>query len=53
MTTILAKGKSIAEAHGGLPDDKRHCPEPNVSALHLAILDYLAKQGRSAKGYLS
>ncbi len=64
MTTMLAKGKSIAEALkiteedviaalGGLPDEKRHCPELSVSALHLAILDYLAKQGRNAKGYLS
>jgi nitrogen fixation NifU-like protein len=64
LTTMLAKGKSIRDALqiteeeimdalGGLPEEKRHCSDLSVSALQSAILDYLAKQGRSIKEYLS
>ncbi|MEM2901006.1 MAG: Fe-S cluster assembly scaffold protein NifU [Thermoplasmata archaeon] len=57
MVTELAKGKTIqeglkitrndvAEQLGGLPPVKMHCSNLAADALHLAIADYLKKQGR-------
>jgi nitrogen fixation NifU-like protein len=54
MTTELAKGKSIEEALklteedivqalGGLPENKKHCSNLGIKALHNAINDYLKK----------
>jgi nitrogen fixation NifU-like protein len=55
MTTVLAKGKSIAEAKGltdddvvealqGIPDHKKHCSLMGIGALHVAIKDYEEKK---------
>ena len=52
MTSVLAKGKSLNEALGiteeeiiealdGLPENKRHCSNLGVRALHNAINHYL------------
>jgi len=57
MVTELAKGKTIeeglkitrkdvADQLGGLPPVKMHCSNLAADALHLAIVDYLKKQGR-------
>ena len=56
MTTELAKGKTLEEAMkitradvagslGGLPPVKMHCSNLAADALHVAIDDYLNKQG--------
>lgn len=56
MTTMLARGKSIADALKineqdivdaleGLPEAKQHCSKLGVTALQAAIHDYLSKQG--------
>lgn len=56
MTTILAKGKPLAEAItiteqdvlealGGLPRPKQYCSELAVTALRNAIDDYLVRRG--------
>ena len=57
MVTEMVKGKSlseaadisnktVAEALGGLPANKMHCSNLAADALHLAIEDYLVKNGR-------
>jgi nitrogen fixation NifU-like protein len=57
MVTEMVKGKpiqealeisnkAVAEALGGLPLQKMHCSNLAADALHRAIEDYLAKQGR-------
>ena len=38
--------KAVAEALGGLPPNKMHCSNLAADALHLAIQDYLVKNGR-------
>jgi nitrogen fixation protein NifU and related proteins len=38
--------RAVAEALGGLPAQKMHCSNLAADALHLAIEDYLSKQGR-------
>ena len=54
MVTEMAKGKSldealaisneaVAEALGGLPDEKAHCSNLAATALHKAIEDYRSK----------
>jgi nitrogen fixation NifU-like protein len=59
MVTDLAKGKTLDEALkisradvarelGGLPPIKMHCSNLAADALHMAIKDYLVKQGRDA-----
>lgn len=56
MMTVLARGKTIAEAKGltdddviealgGLPEQKKHCSLLGVKALHEAIRDYEQKHG--------
>jgi nitrogen fixation protein NifU and related proteins len=40
--------KAVAEALGGLPANKMHCSNLAADALHLAIQDYLVKNGREA-----
>ncbi len=58
MVTELVKGKTIeeamalsnkavAEALDGLPPVKMHCSNLAADALHNAIKDYLAKQGKT------
>ena len=60
MVTEMVKGKSlqeaadisnkaVAEALGGLPPNKMHCSNLAADALHLAIQDYLVKNGREAE----
>jgi nitrogen fixation protein NifU and related proteins len=60
MVTEMVKGKSlseaadisnktVAEALGGLPANKMHCSNLAADALHLAIEDYLVKNGREAE----
>ncbi len=41
--------KAVAEALGGLPANKMHCSNLAADALHLAIEDYLVKNGRDAE----
>jgi nitrogen fixation NifU-like protein len=41
--------KAVAEALGGLPPNKMHCSNLAADALHLAIQDYLVKNGREAE----
>ena len=41
--------KAVAEALGGLPRNKMHCSNLAADALHLAIQDYLVKNGREAE----
>jgi nitrogen fixation protein NifU and related proteins len=59
MVTEMVKGKTleeaadisnkaVAEALGGLPPNKMHCSNLAADALHLAIQDYLVKNGREA-----
>lgn len=59
MVTELVKGKTIdealeisnaavAEALDGLPAQKMHCSNLAADALHLAVDDYLAKNGKQA-----
>ena len=61
MVTELVKGKTleealaisnkaVAEALGGLPPVKMHCSNLAADALHKAIEDYLAKQGKTLEG---
>ena len=38
--------KAVAEALGGLPANKMHCPNLAADALHIAIEDYLNRAGR-------
>lgn len=56
MVTEMVKGKTIeealeisnkavAEALGGLPANKMHCSNLAADALHLAIKDYLRRNG--------
>ena len=56
MTTVLAKGKTLADALAiteqdvvdaldGLPEAKQHCSNIGVSALRAAIYDYEGKKG--------
>ena len=40
--------KAVAEALGGLPANKMHCSNLAADALHLAIQDYLVRNGREA-----
>ncbi len=58
MITEMIKGKTlseaaeitneqVAEALGGLPRAKMHCSCLGADALHLAIQDYLVKNGRA------
>lgn len=60
MVTEMVKGmtlkdagevsnKAVAEALGGLPPNKMHCSNLAADALHLAIQDYLEKNGRAAE----
>ena len=55
MATVLAKGKSLEEALqlkdedvilalGGLPQDKQHCSNLGIQALHKAVDDYYRKR---------
>lgn len=64
ITTVLAKGKTLQEAlqitdhdilHalGGLPEVKQHCSNLGAAALHAAIHDYLAQQGKTTSSFLS
>jgi nitrogen fixation NifU-like protein len=57
MLTVLAKGKTVeealqitnrtvAEALGGLPPQKKHCSNLAADALHRAIEDWRRKNGR-------
>ena len=41
--------RTVAEALGGLPANKMHCSNLAADALHLAIQDYLVKNGREAE----
>jgi nitrogen fixation NifU-like protein len=41
--------KAVAEALGGLPASKMHCSNLAADALHLAIEDYLVRNGREAE----
>ena len=41
--------KAVAEALGGLPANKMHCSNLAADALHLAIQDYLVKNGREGE----
>jgi nitrogen fixation NifU-like protein len=61
MVTELVKGKTleealaisnkaVAEALGGLPPVKMHCSNLAADALHKAIEDYMAKQGKAPEG---
>jgi nitrogen fixation NifU-like protein len=58
MVTEMVMGKSldeaaeisnrtVAEALGGLPAQKMHCSNLAADALHLAIEDYLTRNGRA------
>lgn len=60
MVTELVKGKTIeealrisnaavAEALDGLPPQKMHCSNLAADALHLAVDDYLSKNGGKTK----
>jgi nitrogen fixation NifU-like protein len=60
MVTEMVKGKTleeaadisnkaVAQALGGLPANKMHCSNLAADALHLAIEDYLVKNGREAE----
>lgn len=60
MVTEMARGRTlqeagqisnraVAEALGGLPAAKIHCSNFAADALHLAIRDYLEKNGRDAE----
>lgn len=57
MLTVLAKGRTVeealqitnrtvAEALGGLPPQKKHCSNMAADALHRAIEDWRRKNGR-------
>src|SRR5512136_1524316 len=48
MVTDLVKGKSVAEALGGLPKVKMHCSVLAEEALKSALDDYYKKQGKSS-----
>ena len=39
--------RTVAEALGGLPANKMHCSNLAADALHIAIEDYLNRNGRS------
>jgi nitrogen fixation protein NifU and related proteins len=60
MVTEMVKGKTLAEAAdisnkavaealGGLPANKMHCSNLAADALHLAIEDFLVKNGRETE----
>lgn len=42
----VISNKAVAEALGGLPANKMHCSNLAADALHLAIEDYLVRNGR-------
>ena len=44
MLTELAKGKTLAEALGGLPQNKLHCSNLGADALHSAIKNYMDRK---------
>ncbi len=59
MTTEMVKGKTleealaltdvqVAEALGGLPDEKMHCSSLAVGAIHAGILRYISPQEEGA-----
>lgn len=59
MTTEMVKGKSleealaltdveVAEALGGLPEEKMHCSSLAVGAIHAGILRYISPQEKGA-----
>jgi len=61
MASELARGKSldevlkltdqvIADALGGLPEDKMHCSVLAVTALHTGIMRYLSANGQIEHG---
>jgi nitrogen fixation NifU-like protein len=61
MATEMAKGKSleealaltdeqVADALGGLTEEKVHCSSLAVGALHAGILRYLSPEGEEARG---
>ena len=39
--------KTVAEALGGLPANKMHCSNLSADAIHIAIEDYMTRQGRA------
>ena len=39
--------KAVAEALGGLPANKMHCSNLAADAMHIAIEDYLTRNGRA------
>jgi nitrogen fixation NifU-like protein len=60
MVTEMVKGKTLSEAAevsnravaaalGGLPPEKLHCSNLAADALHVAIEDYLRKEGRDGE----
>ncbi len=44
---LAVSNKAVAEALGGLPPVKMHCSNLAADALHKAIEDYMAKQGKA------
>jgi len=63
MTTEMVKGltvehalartdEQVAEALGGLPEDKIHCSSLAVGAVHAGILRYLSSNGEIGQGML-
>ena len=60
MVTVLAKGRTIEdalkiteedilEALDGLPEAKKHCSNLGVSALKIAIQDYMDQRGKGER----
>ncbi|MDK2927175.1 MAG: nitrogen fixation protein NifU [Bacillota bacterium] len=43
---LAISNKAVAEALGGLPPQKLHCSNLAADALHAAIEDYKARQGK-------
>ncbi|BCV25194.1 MAG TPA: Fe-S cluster assembly scaffold protein NifU [Firmicutes bacterium] len=43
---LAVSNKAVAEALGGLPPQKLHCSNLAADALHAAIEDYKARQGK-------
>lgn len=63
MTTEMVKGltvehalaltdEQVAEALGGLPEEKIHCSSLAVGAVHAGILRYLSSSGENEQGML-